>query len=502
MIKTTILSTAFVLTCLTVNAQWWNYTDPVAISGTVNMAETEENMPVFSKDSSTLYFVRSLDAQNEGGINDQDIWQAKRQEDGSYAELTRLKSLNNKFNNGVLGISKDGTTMYLLNTYDGKRDVEKGIAASQNNNGNWGKPQEIVIPGLDIDGNFYGFHVSEDGKTIIISYNGPGSLGEEDLYVCLNNGNVWSAPMHMGSTVNSSGFEMSPYLCSSQDTLFFSSNGLGGEGDADIFYSVKGSGWTDWSTPKNLGNRINSPNFDAYFSYTGKTAYWSSNRDNGRSDIYTIDILTPPPLEIACVGTNVSVYSGDDGSIDLRINGGGAPYIFEWSNGATSEDISGLKAGDYTVTVTDAIGQTATTMCSLDEPEKVIDPVLVQMFENYEFKHIFDYNKNKLSVDRGDLRKFARQIKKDFKDGRTSITINIYSSASKVPTQTFGTNEKLAKVRAENMKYDLLDHFKRKYADKVNVVIVSTVVDGPVYNGDAQNRSKYEPYQFVKLTTE
>lgn len=500
--KQTILSAVFLTACLSANAQWWDYTDPAALPGTVNSVEAEESMPVFSSDSSTLYFVRTFDPQNEGGVNDQDIWQSTRQDDGSYGDLKRVKNLNNKFNNGIVGISKDGTTMYLLNTYEGKRDTEKGIAGSVNSAGNWGKPTEIVIPGLDIEGNFYGFHVSAKGDAIIISYNGPGSLGEEDLYVSVREGDGWSAPRHMGSVINSDGYEISPYLSSSQDTIFFSTNGMGGEGDADIFYSVKQGSWTSWSKPVNLGSRINSPKFDAYFSYTGKQAYWSSNREGERSDIYMIEILTPPPLEIACVGTNVSVYGGTDGSVDLKINGGGAPYKFRWSNGATSEDISGLTAGDYEVTVTDVIGQTATTFCSLDEPEKVIDPVLVQKYENYEFKHTFDYNKNKLSVDRGDLRKFVRKIKKDFKDGRTSITINIYSSASKVPTQTFGTNEKLAKVRAENMKYDLLDHFKKKYADKVNIVIVSNVVDGPEYQDDAGNRRKYEPYQFVRLTTE
>ncbi|GAB5416492.1 MAG: hypothetical protein Crog4KO_09220 [Crocinitomicaceae bacterium] len=502
MIKQTILSAVFLMACWSANAQWWNFTDPVALLGTVNQLETEESMPVFSADSSTLYFVRTGDSENKGGEDDQDIWQSSRQEDGSYGDVKRVKSLNNKFNNGVVGISQDGATMYLLNAYEGKKDTEKGIAKSSGSNGNWGTPEEISIPNLDIEGNFYGFHVSAAGNVIIISYNGPNSLGEEDLYYSEKVGDAWSAPRHMGAVINSGGFEISPFLSSTQDTLFFSSNGMGGEGDADIFYSVRQGSWTDWSAPKNLGNRINSPKFDAYFSYTGNRAYWSSNRSSERSDIYTIDILTPPPLEISCVGTNVSVYGGADGSVDLLINGGGAPYTFQWSNGDSSEDIAGLKAGDYSVTVTDVIGQMAKTTCSLDEPEKLIAPILVENYENYEFKHTFAYNKNKLNVDKGDLRKFVRQIKKDLKDGRNSITINVYSSASQVPTQTFGTNAKLAKVRAENIKYDLIDDFKKKFADKVNVVIVETSVSGPAYEEDATNKRKYEPYQYVRLTTE
>jgi hypothetical protein len=48
----------------------------------------------------------------------------------------------------------------------------------------------------------------------------------------------------------------------------------------------------------------------------------------------------------------------DDGSgaINLNVSGGTSPYTFVWSNGSTTEDISGLTSGIYTVTVTDSLG--------------------------------------------------------------------------------------------------------------------------------------------------
>jgi hypothetical protein len=90
------------------------------------------------------------------------------------------------------------------------------------------------------------------------------------------------------------------------------------------------------------------------------------------------------------------------------------------------------------------------------------------------------------------------------KEGRPTITINVYSSASHVPTKTYETNEKLTQLRAENMKYDLQTFFdsKPEYKGKVNVVIVSAVVDGPDYVKDFRNQKKYKPYQFVGLKTE
>ncbi len=497
-----IVLATFLVASFSTNAQFWNFTDPVALPGTVNSPTAEENMPVFSKDSSILYFVRTFEESNTGGLYDQDIWQSTRQEDGSYADLKRVKNLNNKFNNSTVGISKDGSVMYLLNTYEGKRDMKKGIAFSDGKAGKWGAPEAIKIPNLDIQGDFYGFHVSEDGNTIIISYEGPGTLGKEDLYVSVKTEALWSEPLHMGSSINSSGFEISPFLNSSQDTLFFSTDGMGGEGDADIFYSVKQGSWTNWSKPVNLGNRINSPKFDAYFNYTGQFAYWSSNRDHEGSDIYMIEILPPDPIELSCLAADASAFDIEDGSINAVVLGGVAPFTFEWSNGETTEDLSGLGKGDYSLIVTDAAGQVATTSCFVDQPEKPIDPIVVSNYENYEFKHVFDYNKNKLSMKRGDLRRFANDIEKDFKNGRQSITIKITSSASNVPTRTFGTNQKLAEIRAENVKYDLMNHFKDKYIDRVNIVVVESKVTGPIYENDAENRQKYEPYQFVELKTE
>lgn len=501
--KRILFLTIFTVLTFNSNSQIWDFDGIKQLAGTVN-SSAEESLPIFSKDSSELFFIRSFDKQNKGGETDQDIWTSYRQEDGSYTECKQLSSLNTKSNNGVVGISKAGDALYVLHAYEGKKDLEKGIAISRTKGSGWTTPEQIVVPGLDIEGDFYGFHISEDENVMFISYLGPGSVGEEDLYVSLKSESGWSTPMNLGTTINTAGFEMSPFLSINQDTLFFSSNGHGGVGDADIFYSVKKGSWTDWSKPVNIGPKINTSKFDAFFSYSGNQVYWASNRDGELSDIYTAFFIYPPPVTISCIGFDATVNQGSDGRVDATVAGGLPPFTYSWSNGSQNEDIFGLIKGEYTVTVTDSYGQTASSSCTVGEPDVVLPEVVVAAYKNIEFIHYFEYNKNKLDINKGKLKKFVKDIEQQLKEGRPNITINVYSSASHVPTKTYETNEKLTQIRAENMKYDVIAYFanKEEFKGRVNVVIVSAIVDGPDYVQDAGNNKKYNPYQFVGLKTE
>ena len=66
--------------------------------------------------------------------------------------------------------------------------------------------------------------------------------------------------------------------------------------------------------------------------------------------------------------TEISTVGGSDGAIDLTTGVGAQPLTFQWSSGATSEDIDGLSADRYFITVTDAAGCTTQTFYDLDEP--------------------------------------------------------------------------------------------------------------------------------------
>ncbi|GAH01990.1 unnamed protein product, partial [marine sediment metagenome] len=58
----------------------------------------------------------------------------------------------------------------------------------------------------------------------------------------------------------------------------------------------------------------------------------------------------------------------NDGAINITASGGAGPYTYSWSHGPTSEDLTGLTAGDYTITVTDA------NSCTLDSTFTIYEP--------------------------------------------------------------------------------------------------------------------------------
>jgi hypothetical protein len=82
----------------------------------------------------------------------------------------------------------------------------------------------------------------------------------------------------------------------------------------------------------------------------------------------SVTILAPGAPSLSETHVNVSCNGGSNGSVDLTVTGGTGPFTYAWSNGATTQDLSGLTANTYNVTVTDANSCTALLGVTVTQP--------------------------------------------------------------------------------------------------------------------------------------
>ena len=140
------------------------------------------------------------------------------------------------------------------------------------------------IPSLSINKN-------ED--LIYFSSDGLGGFGGFDLYYTKKINNSWQEPVNLGPNINTEFNEDSPYIDPDGHTLYFSSNGHPTIGGYDIFKSyLTDNGFTN---PQNLGYPINSSSDDIFFTMPEREnrAYFSSNRYGGKGlmDIYEVNFF-------------------------------------------------------------------------------------------------------------------------------------------------------------------------------------------------------------------
>jgi len=169
------------------------------------------------------------------------------------------------------------------------------IYKSSKKNGKWSKPTKLDLGNNDFSYSQPYFYENETSKILIFSSNKEGGFGGFDLWYIQQNGTEWTAPINLGSMINSSGNEISPFFDGDQKMLYFSSDGHAGFGGLDIYKSLQiGS---QWSTVVNLGQPINSASNDySYFHRKeGIEVFLASNRtgsqhlddaENCCSDIY------------------------------------------------------------------------------------------------------------------------------------------------------------------------------------------------------------------------
>ncbi len=275
--------------------------------------------PTPTPDGRYLYF--SADHRRNGKGNS-DIWVSEKV-DGIWQKATNIeKPINGVMDETVDNVSVDGNGLLLSGNFQGSYGLFDIYLAEKDSNG-WSDIIHYPVP-INTEYHDESGSLSPDGKALLLTSDRPNgigpyipmnsqfyggtTMGNMDIYVCLETENGWCTPINLGPKINTQYTERAVYLHPDGKTLYFSSNGHYGLGKMDVFKSVRLSdtSWTEWSIPVNLGKEINTINDDWGYvvDVGGEIAYFSKENDPdgyGGWDLYSItlpDAAKPQPFAI------------------------------------------------------------------------------------------------------------------------------------------------------------------------------------------------------------
>lgn len=200
------------------------------------------------------------------------------------------KRVNTSFHDGPITFTNDGKfaaytrVNYIVNKKNKNFVNRAKIYFSEVNGNSFSKPKPFVYNSDEYSCAHPA--LSADGTVLYFASDMPGTLGGQDIWMCKKNGDGWDKPVNLGFDINTSGDEVFPSV-KKDGTLYFSSNGLPGFGDLDIFSAKQKDG--KWLLNRNEGLLLNSKSDDFGITFLNDTVgYFSSNREGGKGedDIY------------------------------------------------------------------------------------------------------------------------------------------------------------------------------------------------------------------------
>jgi len=211
--------------------------------------------------------------------------------------------LSNKGENGY-SVMHDGKSLLLGNVFNKDGSVSDGLSVSHKEESGWSYPEKITIKKFSTSNPNSTFFMSNDNKILLLSLERKNGYGGLDIYVSfLIDKNTYSEPLNLGPYINTVADDCSPFLANDNLTLYYSTSGLSGFGSNDIFMTRRlNQKWSEWTEPLNLGPKINSSDWDAYFTMpsSGEYAYYISYKNSsGEGDVFRIEmprIIKPFPV--------------------------------------------------------------------------------------------------------------------------------------------------------------------------------------------------------------
>jgi len=211
--------------------------EPVSIDTTAADApQVNDFCPTLTRDGHSFYFV----SNRAGGCGGDDMYATRLRGDGGWDPVINLgcdvNTPANEASPSPLPQSHSGPVLYFSSTFTGAGD----IYLSEWHGGRFqGRQQVAGVNTPSVEGQP---NVRRDGLEIFFFSNRPGAIsGSNDIYAAAraSTADAWSAPVNLGTAVNTSASETRPSLSWDGATLYFGSNRAGGDGDSDIYVTTR-----------------------------------------------------------------------------------------------------------------------------------------------------------------------------------------------------------------------------------------------------------------------
>jgi tetratricopeptide (TPR) repeat protein len=498
------------------------WTTPVSISPNINTVTHEASVGL-TADAQTLLIYKDMNGGDiyYSTLDVSDQWSIP-QPIGSNVNTSSWET--------SACLTPDGNTLYFVSNRKGGlggRDIWKCVKLP---NGKWSLAVNLGAPintPYDEESPF----IHPSGNLLFFSSNGHNTIGGFDIFFSNAGDNGWETPINIGYPINTPDDDL--FYVTSPDGkrgYYSSSSRPEGYGEKDIYMisiperkeeplvlirgKIKGKIDSDMS---NLGiiatNNVTGavvgtyrPLKDGSFTIIipPGSNYTLSYQDDG-TEFYSESIEVPPgaayqEIEKAVNLKDVNVPQPKD---SLAIHTGTPITGHPDDKNLVLERMTkpaGSKPGEDKKEKADT-GTSQPGESKNEKEKKAKEKEQLASVDKLNFEMHFKYNITETDVNDTPFKEFVDHIMELYKRKGT-ISLTITSSASYVPTKSFGGNKELSQVRNNKIRDQLKKALKDKGVseDKIVVTKVKTVVAGPAYKNDyLTNKAEYEKYQYVKV---
>jgi Tol biopolymer transport system component len=267
-----------------------------------------ESHPEFTPDGKTLYFLKDSPAFNFWTI-------CVSHFRGGKWTAPEVAPFSGQYSDADPFITSDGAKFFFISnrplqlSENAKEDMD--IWMMTKTGSGWSAAVNLGAP-VNSKGSEWYPMVASDGS-LYFGSDRDGGKGRTDLYRSRFANGKYSEPENLGPLINTEGDEFEPFISPDESLMIFMSQRPGGHGRGDLYISYQRDG--KWTTPVNLGDKINSTGseYSPKISPNGKYFFWTSTRTtiapaqekrlsydelikkirspgNGLGDIYYIDI--------------------------------------------------------------------------------------------------------------------------------------------------------------------------------------------------------------------